>query len=282
MLSKYKPRYRFENILIIAIIVIAWYQLVVPYLSFNSVTILDKTYYTTMPFGGEYARSIAQFFVWDRMMECGTCALWAQNMGGFPVFNDYFSSFMHPFSFIFSVIFGGFRGATFTLAASFLLMGLATWWLMLLLGQSRVVQIWAPIVTMYGGQMTGRLETGTVGLPLSLASAMLVLAATVAFVQRVNVRNAVMLGVSMATLLLAGQLYMQLGTLLSLPVVLSYIQQEATLKEYLLRQKHYIILAILLTVLLVAPLLLTNIFEFGTTYKKIQTHYLMHHSRLVF
>ncbi len=221
-----------------------------------------------MPFGGEYARSIAQFFVWDRMMECGTCALWAQNMGGFPVFNDYFSSFMHPFSFIFSVIFGGFRGATFTLAASFLLMGLATWWLMILIGQSRVVQIWAPIVAMYGGQMTGRLETGSIGLPLSLASAMLVIAATVAFVQHVNMRNTVLLGISMASMLLAGQLYMQLGTLLSLPVLLSYIQQEATFKDYLLKQRNYIILAILLTLLLIAPILLTNIFEYGTTYKK--------------
>ncbi len=40
--SKNKARYLFEKLIIFVLITIAWYQLVLPYLSFNSVTISDN------------------------------------------------------------------------------------------------------------------------------------------------------------------------------------------------------------------------------------------------
>lgn len=258
----------YSHFIIGVIIVACWYQLVSPLLTFNTVTVSGYTYFTTSPIGVEYSRVTAQFYVWDRMKECGMCALWAHNLGGFPVFNDYYSSFMHPLSFVLSMLYGGFRGATLTLAVSFLLIGLSMWWIMILLGQSRIVQIWAPLVAMYGGHMTGRLELGTIGLPLSLASSLFVIAATIAFVQRPSIRRSVIVGFSLAALLLAGQVYMQLGTAISIPILVWLIHNEDTLTAFVTKFHTYLLIVVGICVCLAAPFIITFLMEYGSTYKR--------------
>ncbi|MFN5058424.1 MAG: hypothetical protein ACK5GU_00735 [Chloroflexota bacterium] len=257
-----------EHLITLGVITIAWYLLVSPYLHLQYLSTDVGSYVSHIPIGLEFTRSIAQFYVWERVWECGTCALWSPNMGGFPVLNDYFSSFMHPFSAVFSSLFGGTRGAIYTLAFSFLLIGIATWWLLVSLEQSPLVQIWASVVAMYGGHMTGRLETGTIGLPLSLASVMLVFAATVAFVGFPSVRRAVMLGVSGGALLLAGQLYMQLGTVIALPILVALIHTDVSFKTFLYKNIKFLGLAVVIALCLIAPFALTFLFEYGSTYKR--------------
>lgn len=111
--------------------------------------------------------------------------------GGRPALADPFGSFLHPMSMLFSLLFGAVAGASYTLSFAFLLLGASALWLGQMLGLHLLVRGWFALAVMIGGHVICRLELGSIGMPLSLAS--LFAAYVVVYWSRGHRRNCVQL-----------------------------------------------------------------------------------------
>jgi hypothetical protein len=171
-----------------------------------------------VPMGGEYARSMHSFYTWDYLRECGECAWWSNIIGGYPNFAELFGSFVHPIAFISSMLWGAVAGSAMTVAMAFLLIMLAGWWLAFDLKLHPIARLWYAMAVMLGGHMMSRLEIGSVGMPLSIASAWLFIVLLIGYIHTPSRIRALVLGMAAGALLLAGQGYLQFATALSLPL----------------------------------------------------------------
>lgn len=171
-----------------------------------------------VPMGGEYARSMHSFYTWDYLRECGECAWWSNIIGGYPNFAELFGSFVHPIAFVNSILWGAVAGSSMTVAMAFLLIMLAGWWLGYELQVHPIARIWYGVAVMLGGHMMSRLEVGSIGMPLSIASAWVFIVLLIGYIHTPSRMRALVLGMAGGALLLAGQGYLQFATALSLPL----------------------------------------------------------------
>lgn len=178
------------------------------------------TFSDAIPWGVEYPRNMHSLFAWEAFLRCGACMFWANTAGGYPTFADVYGGFLHPIAMVSSLLFGAIQGSKMTIVLAFLLIGITTWWLGHLLSLHPVARLWGALASMYGGHIACRLEVGSIGLPLSLAAGWLAIVSLYSFMQHPSRMRAVLAGVAVGTLLLAGQGYYQVGFILFMPILL--------------------------------------------------------------
>ncbi len=169
------------------------------------------------PNGFEFPLSVRENFFWTNLLRCGACAFWNGSInGGYPALVDLQSAPFHPLVAIPTLLFGVINGAKVTLVLSMALAGVAQWWLGRLLGLGRVARVWAALIAVAAGSVTGKMENGLVVLVLSTASCMLVIPAGVNLAQKPSLRSSVLLAAALGMAVLSGQGYLQIGLALSI------------------------------------------------------------------
>lgn len=227
------------------VVLLCWTLLVTwPYLNFDMLVV---------PAGREFLHHIHPHHVWNNALECGWCAVWNGNVrGGYPAFADPQTSLLHPLIILATLGAGVLNGAKLSLVGAFLMAGLAQWWLGRVLGLGRVACVWSAAVAVAGGQLAGRMEHGIFSLVIAVAACALVLPPLIRLMQTGSRRYAVLLGITLALAVLAGQGYIQIGLLLTMPAALLLVRWE---KDFVLLLTRRLLLAAAVALLLAAPLL---------------------------
>ena len=167
---------------------------------------------TLMPNGREYGSAIQTHHFWVQLRECGACALWNGSVrGGNPALVDPYGSLLHPLVAVTTLGWGVLNGSKLALAGALLMAGLAQWWLAHELGVGWVARMWTAAMAVAAGNLAGRMEIGVFGVVLSTAASSLVFPALLRVNRIATRRSAVILGVMLALVLMAGQGYMQIG-----------------------------------------------------------------------
>lgn len=217
----------------------------------------------SIPFGvqgGEYNKIIMSLYTWEYFLRCGTCMFWANAMGGYPIFADSIGSHLHPIAIVSSLLYGAIQGSVITIALSFLLIAIATWWLAILLDLHPIARLWGTIITMYGGHIACRLDNGGgLTLTLSIAAGWLAIVGMYYFILNPNKTRAVIAGVLMGLFLTSGGGYYQFGLMISIPifVLLAYRLQFFTLPRAQILQ--LVALISIITIGIAAPFLYSGI-----------------------
>jgi hypothetical protein len=195
----------------------------------------------TWPSGGEFPSTIQTHYIWTNLPKCGACIFWnGFSRGGAPAFADMHGSMLHPLVIILTLLMGPLNGAKLVLVTSFMMAGVAQWWLSKVMGFNRIPRVWSGLLAVVGAHLAGRMELGVAGVVLSTAACSLVLAPGVALGLTGKRQYTILLGGTIGMALLAGQGYMQVGLILGiLPAFLIFlpcrIEQFKNLwKEYLL------------------------------------------------
>lgn len=200
--------------------------------------------------------SILTHHVWTRAVECGWCALWfGSTRGGSPAFVDgLFTSMLNPLVIVTTLGWGVPNGAKLTLVGSFILAGLAQWWLGYLLGVGRIARLFGATLVVVAAHLASRMDVAAPGMLLATASAALVLPAVILLARTGTRRAAILVALTLASTGLAGQGYIQAGLAFTLPpAVLLLVRWDRAWLLLLLRR---VALAFIITPLLAAPFLL--------------------------
>lgn len=219
-----------------------------------------------IPTGREFSSAIQTHHVWTRFGDCGLCALWNGSMrGGYPAFADIHGSMLHILVILTTTFFGVVNGAKISIVLSLWIGGLAQWWISKELNLSRISRLWASGMAIVAGHLTGKMELGAFGVLLSMAMASLVFGGILAVARGKGNKGIVLLGVALASALLAGQGYIQVGLFSSFPAILILLldrkfKLKHTWKGFLLA----LILALLLASIFIIPFLnfYPNFFKF--------------------
>lgn len=213
-----------------------------PYFNFDALVI---------PTGLEYPSAIHPFHVWTRLLECGACAWWNGSVhGGYPAMAELQAGLLHPLPMLGTLVFGVSNGLKLTLIGAFYMAGLGQWWLGQVCGAGRVARTWAACMAVVAGNLAGRMEGGWPNLVLAAAAYALVLPPLIRSAETRSRRWAAVLGICLALLLVAGQGYLQAGTMLLLPLALVLAEPNrvwATIRR--------LALALVLAFMLAAPFL---------------------------
>jgi hypothetical protein len=170
---------------------------------------------------------------------------------------------LHPLVAVTTLIWGVLNGSKVALVGSFFMAGVAQLWLGRVIGLSLVARLWSSAVVVSAGHLSGRMEPGNFGLLLSTAACALVLPPLVALLLSCSRRMAVLLGITLAMALVAGQGYMQVGILATLPVSMVLVPTDRKRLALLTRR---LALAAGVALLLSAPLIVPLVHflpEFG-------------------
>lgn len=206
-----------------------------------------------MPGGLEYNAAIQTFYFWENLQQCGACALWNGALnGGAPALADTYGATLHPLVAILTLIFGVPIGAKLALVGTFLMAGFGQWWLAYEIGLGRAARVWSALLAIAGGHLAGRFQYGNLGLVLSTAAVTLALPPLLRLARKGDRRSAVLLGITLALVILAGQGYHQIGFALMLVAAPLLLPADRARWGALARQ---FLLAAGLAVLLAAPLL---------------------------
>ncbi len=242
---KTPPAYLFEVLLIIL-----WTLWVgKAYLNFDP---------TAWPYGREYGQAVYSHYLWQDLLDCGTCVFWNGTVrGGAPAFSELQGSILHPIVIITTLLFGVVNGSKLVLLSSLIIAGIAQWWLAKKLQVGQLARLWTAGMAVVGGHLAGRMELGLVGMVLSTAMSSLAIASVVDLSMSGKRRSAIALGLILALLILSGQGYMQIGFLIAIVPALIVFAFD---KQYLLKPiwKEYIlagVLALLLASVFLVPLL---------------------------
>lgn len=174
-----------------------------------------------IPAGNEFNSVIQAHHLWTQFAKCGLCALWNGAMrGGFPAFVDTHASALHPLVIITTLFFGVANGAKLSLVFSFIMAGLAQLWLGYELQLSRLPRLWAALLVIVAGHLTGKMDLGVFSLVLSTATFSLTLPAALRLSRDPTPRNSVILAMTLALLIVSGQGYIQIGFIGMLPAYL--------------------------------------------------------------
>lgn len=185
-----------------------------------------------IPRGGELGSAIAANHLWTQIFNCGECAMWnGFQRGGYPAFADIQGSMLHPVVILTTLLFGVVNGVKVTLVISFWLAGLAQWWIARELSLSWLPRMWSAGIAVAGGHLASRMELGVYGVVLSTAATSLALAALIRLARHNTRRNAILLGIFMASAIVSGQGYMQVGLIGILPVYCLFYWGKGNLKS---------------------------------------------------
>lgn len=203
-----------------------------------------------VPVGREFVSGIQTHHLWTQVGECGWCAFWnGSTRGGSPAFVDIHGSMLHPIVMLTTIIWGMINGAKVALVISFFFGGVAQWWLAREMKVGWLPRVWSALMAVAGGHLAGKMELGAFGVVLSMAMCSLVFSAVVALSRGGSKRAIVLLAVTLASALLAGQGYIQIGMIASmLAVPILFVGKEGGLT----RQLHPFLITAGLVALLVA------------------------------
>ncbi len=206
------------------------------------------------PAGREYGSAIQAHHLWTRVKECGVCALWdGSERGGFPAFVDTLASSLHPLVALTTLAWGVVNGSKIALITTLAIAGLAQLWLGAELRLGWPARLWSALMVMVGGHLAGKMELGLFSIVLSTAMFSLTLPAGIRLARSARYRDAVILAVVLALLIVAGQGYIQAGFLLVSPAYLFLLWgSSGEMKQRIAR----FLLAAGLAILLAAPFLL--------------------------
>lgn len=212
---------------------------------------------SVVPAGREYLSAIQTHHLWTQARACGLCALWNGNVrGGAPAFVDLHGSMLHPLVILTTLAWGVINGSKIALVGSFIMSGLAQWWLARVLRLGQVARLWSACMAVAAGHLSARMELGAFGVVLSTAACALILPPLITLSQTASRRAAVQLGVTLALAALAGQGYMQVGLLLTMPAIILLVPWEEKYLSLLGRRFALAaVLAFLLAALFLVPFL---------------------------
>jgi hypothetical protein len=162
----------------------------------------------------------------------------------------------HPLVMFPTLFWGVLKGAKISLVIALWIGGLAQWWLARELGVGRLARLWSSLMVIVAGHLAGRMEMGVFGVFFSTASTSLIFGAIIQIHRKKGYRPVVLLATVIASSLLSGQGYMQIGMIFIMPVSLVFILNDSKLiqptwRRYLLAS----ILGILLASFFIVPLL---------------------------
>jgi hypothetical protein len=210
------------------------------------------------PTGAEVVMSTQSHYMWEAFQRCGLCFLWnGATNGGVPAFVDVHGAPYHPIVAIPTLLFGVLNGDKAALILSLMLAGLAQLWLGKLLKLNGWIATWCALMAVAGGHLAGKMENGVVPLVISTACASLLIPALLQFFIRGSRGNTVLLGLVMASAILAGQGYVQIGFALSI-VPVYFILALMAPRDAPFQWKRFafaIGLALLLTAFFLLPLI---------------------------
>ena len=173
-----------------------------------------------VPTGGELGTHSAANHLWTRVLTCGWCAIWNGSVqGGFPALADTVSSALHPVVMIATLLFGVVNGVKVTMLVALWLTGIAQWWMAKELKLAAPARLWSSGIAVAGGHLASRMEIGNYQFLLATAAASLFIAGILAMARRGGSRLAVVAGLLLASFLLSGQAYLQLGFVALAPAV---------------------------------------------------------------
>ncbi|MCD6401805.1 MAG: hypothetical protein J7L73_07735, partial [Anaerolineales bacterium] len=177
-----------------------------------------------VPAGREFGSVVQANHLWTRFETCGWCALWdGSERGGFPAFVDPYASALNPIVIITTLIFGVVNGVKVALIIALWIAGIAQWWLGDALKLKTIPRMWGAMMVMVAGHLAGRMELGVFSMVLSTAIGSLTFASAILLTKTGEKRYVVWFAVILALFATAGQGYMQIGWLLTLPVYLILI-----------------------------------------------------------
>ena len=207
-----------------AFLLAVWYHFVSPFIGTVKVQA-----------GTEFMVHIISLQNWSNALTCGMCMMWGNMVDGMPVFADPYGSFQHPLVMLTTLLYGPFRAANITLAVSILVIGFSGYLFCRLFQLHRVVRMWITVTLIYGGLIAGRLQVGSIALPLSLSFAMLCFVYMLVWSQTPTRKNSLIFGILLSMLLVAGQLYMQVAfVFILIPFfVYLYIQKKSLISSQL-------------------------------------------------
>lgn len=169
------------------------------------------------PVGREFGMAIQPHYIWTQLLNCGTCVLWNGGWnGGSPTLVELHAAVAHPLVVISTILLGGVNGAKVALLGSLAMAGVGQWWLARVMGLGRVARLWSACLVVSAGHLAGRMEHGTVGLVISTAACSLVLAPALQVARHGRRRDIVLMAVTLALALVAGQGYLQIGLVLGI------------------------------------------------------------------
>lgn len=218
-----------------------------PYLDF------DKT---IIPAGHELSSVTQNHHLWTRAQQCGICAVWNGSIGGgFPAFADLHGSALHPIVIVTTLLWGVVNGTKVALLISFWMAGVAQWWLAKELRVGTLARLWTAGLVITGGHLTSRMQLGTFGIVLSTAMASFVFAALIAMIRNKSRKSVVLLAASLASVILSGQGYIQVGLIFIAPAVLFLIWEDRFSQKLWKGFTQAIVIAFLLAAPFLIPLL---------------------------
>jgi hypothetical protein len=156
------------------------------------------------------------------------------------------------------------NGSKLALIVAFWFGGVAQWWLARVLRLGWLARVWSGLMGIFGGHLASRMELGAFGVVLSTAMCALVLAPAMSVARTSSRRSAILLGVTIASAIVAGQGYMQVGLLFTVPAFLILVLQPRNRSRSVRRE---FAIAVGLALLLVAPFLVP-VLHFAPNYAK--------------
>jgi hypothetical protein len=215
-----------------------------PYLNFDPHVI---------PEGREFGSAIQTHNLWIQFQKCGWCALWnGDGQGGYPAFVDTHGSMLHPIVMVATLLWGLLKGTKISLIIAFWIGGVAQWWIARELRVGWLPRMWSAAMAMVGGHLAGRMEMGVFGVLFSTSMTSLIFGTVMTVSRGKGLRPVVLLGIVIASAILSGQGYLQVGVLFLLPTILILIFGKE--RPFLTVLAEYI-LGSVLGVLLAAPFL---------------------------
>jgi hypothetical protein len=205
------------------------------------------------PGGNEFGSAVQSHHFWTQVEKCGLCALWnGFERGGYPAFAEIQGSMLHPVVAMSTLFWGVVNGVKVSLIVALWCAGLAQWWMARELKLGWLPRMWSAGIAMAGGHLSGRMELGVFGVMLSTAMGSLVFAGILHLENARSGRAAVLLAIVASLAILSGQGYMQVGLIGILPAILIFLVQK---DRKIAPHWRYYLLALLLALLLTAPLL---------------------------
>jgi hypothetical protein len=170
-----------------------------------------------VPEGDELVPCAQSHAMWIAFQRCGLCFLWNGSVnGGAPSFVEVYGTPLHPVVILSTLLFGFINGIKATLLLSLAIAGLAQLWLGRILKLHPVVRLWCAGIAVAGGHLSGRMDNGILSIVLSTACCSLIIPAFLQFLLSASRRNTVILSLTLASAILSGHAYMQIGFAVSI------------------------------------------------------------------
>ncbi len=208
------------------------------------------------PSGRETGVQLYPHHFWTEVQRCGLCALWDGSVnGGVPAIANPAVGLLHPLVMISTLLAGVMNGAKIGLIGALWMAGLAQWWIARSLKLGWLPRVWSGAMAIAGGHLAARMATDEFTMVLSIAACSLALAGAVHLAVTGRRRATVLLALTGALAIVAGQGYVQLALVSWAPAFLFVIlgkglRPRPVWREYALA----LVLSLLVAAVFLVPL----------------------------